>query len=913
MCGNISQNVPSATCTGCTKYYRITDNDNNSDANSGWLTFKAPVGCKLTVTMTTDGNYTSGNMGRNGNGNNRRWDYLYISESTTGSTQDNTNSPSITWRRDRNQGDATTFETTNAGSYVTVYFYNNSTGNSRFRLTISCNCSSPCDNATNLPCGTTDLAGTTVGTANVNHGTGYDISNYGVWYTFTGNGNQTTISSTGGYGFDQKMVIVSGSCGNFTQVTQQDTYGAGWTETYTFTAQNGVNYYVYIAYWDEDGTSNETGTFTISRTCVTPPSNSTCATATNLPCGTSNLEGTTVGTTGTAHGIPGATPSNYGVWYTFVGDGNMTTITTSSGSFDNCIVVAKGSCNNLSLVQYVDLYGPWSGDENYSFLTENGVTYYVYVAYYDDDGTSDETGAFTISRTCATAPSNSSCATATNLPCGTSNLEGTTVETPGTAHGIPNADVSNYGVWYTFVGDGNVTTITSTAAYGFDHEMDICSGSCNNLTLIAYKDAGLDGGTESYTFQTTNGVTYYVYIAYYSDYDNTTGSFTISRTCVEPLCPPSDMCELTFELTDSYGDSWNGNAIRVTDVAAGTVLADMANEDLNGTSGSGENEVNTLTLSVCRGRELSFSWVSGSYQSECSYTVYDVNGDVIFSGTAGNSLPLTYTPSCTVCPQPTNVTVTDITNNTATVSWNGSADSYNVRYRIAGNDIATSSFVQVDGDQTVTGILTEYTFDLSDYSGQGCIAIRHYNISDMFRLNVDDINLTDAGGNNIVSEDFESGVIPAGWLNYDNDGDGFLWGIWANNDDAQGNPFGTGNYIAYSESYDNDNNNPLTPDNWLIIPNVALGGTLSLYSRGMDPDWAAEVFGVFVTTETYIPTGDWIYVNNVNGTALNIIGLTSGTTYEVQVQADCDGALSPWTPSEIFTTCNLNATIEFGD
>jgi hypothetical protein len=50
------------------------------------------------------------------------------------------------------------------------------------------------------------------------------------------------------------------------------------------------------------------------------------------------------------------------------------------------------------------------------------------------------------------------------------------------------------------------------------------------------------------------------------------------------------------------------------------------------------------------------------------------------------------------------------------------------------------NFVKISEDLTATGEMTEYTFDLSSYEGvEGYIAIRHYNITDMFRLNVDDI------------------------------------------------------------------------------------------------------------------------------------------------------------------------------
>ncbi len=57
-----------------------------------------------------------------------------------------------------------------------------------------------------------------------------------------------------------------------------------------------------------------------------------------------------------------------------------------------------------------------------------------------------------------------------------------------------------------------------------------------------------------------------------------------------------------------------------------------------------------------------------------------------------------------------------------------------------------NNFVKISEDLTATGEMTEYTFDLSSYEGvEGYIAIRHYNVTDMFRLNVDDITYIPAG------------------------------------------------------------------------------------------------------------------------------------------------------------------------
>ena len=133
-------------------------------------------------------------------------------------------------------------------------------------------------------------------------------------------------------------------------------------------------------------------------------------------------------------------------------------------------------------------------------------------------------------------PTNGTCANAANLPCETTNQTGTTI---GVAQGPadPSICASRYGVWYRFTGDGQSTTISSMAS-GWDHEMVIYSGSCGSLSGVTCRDVSGTGGAESYTFNATNGTTYFVYIAHYSTSASgsgtNVGAFTISRTCTPP-------------------------------------------------------------------------------------------------------------------------------------------------------------------------------------------------------------------------------------------------------------------------------------------------------------------------------------------------------------------------------------------
>jgi len=98
-----------------------------------------------------------------------------------------------------------------------------------------------------------------------------------------------------------------------------------------------------------------------------------------------------------------------------------------------------------------------------------------------------------------------------------------------------------------------------------------------------------------------------------------------------------------------------------------------------------------------------------------------------------------------------------------------------------------------------------------------------------------------------LTEDFEGGSLPAGWLAIDNDGDGFNW----INTIEQGFGFdahsGTG--AMTSASYDNTAG-PLTPDNWLITPPIPISDLSQLiyWHDAQDPAYADEHYFIKVST-----------------------------------------------------------------
>ena len=429
------------------------------------------------------------------------------------------------------------YPTNGVDYYVYVsYYLAGSTTTGTFTITRTCTAApanDDCSNATSLPCATTDLAGTTVATIAESAPLGLS-SDYGVWYTFTGDGVYTTISSVAA-SMDHEMTILYGSCGSLTGEASVDAAGSGGTETYTFYPTNGVEYFVYISH-DTPGSTTQS-TFTISRSCTAAPANDECSGATNLPCGTTDLAGTTLATIAET---PPSSTSDFGVWYEFSGDDQSTTISSTSSIFlDHEMTILSGtSCGSFTVIADVDGAAA-GGTESYTFTSVTGTQYYVFVAHATP-GSTVQSG-FTISRSCVVPPpANDDCSNATSLPCATTDLDGTTVNTIGES--APGNYASDYGVWYTFTGDGLLTDVSATGESGFDIEMTIVYGSCGSYSIETTQDATGTGGTESYLFYPTNGTDYFVYIAYQGTGGSSsqTGAFTISRVCYPP--PANDEC-----------------------------------------------------------------------------------------------------------------------------------------------------------------------------------------------------------------------------------------------------------------------------------------------------------------------------------------------------------------------------------
>lgn len=103
--------------------------------------------------------------------------------------------------------------------------------------------------------------------------------------------------------------------------------------------------------------------------------------------------------------------------------------------------------------------------------------------------------------------------------------------------------------------------------------------------------------------------------------------------------------------------------------------------------------------------------------------------------------------------------------------------------------------------------------------------------------------------------DVETAASMEGWTTIDADGDGYDWVLGSNTGGVYlvngGSLAGSGHYgsadMICSGSYSNVVG-PLYPDNYFITPELPLGGTLTFWAAAQDATYAAEHFGVAVST-----------------------------------------------------------------
>ena len=166
-------------------------------------------------------------------------------------------------------------------------------------------------------------------------------------------------------------------------------------------------------------------------------------------------------------------------------------------------------------------------------------------------------------------------------------------------------------------------------------------------------------------------------------------------------------------MTDSYGDGWNGYSFSF--VQNGITLS----TETIASGGSG-----TATIALCDNVAVDVVIeTAGSYAGEISFDVIDPFGANVatlspgsLAGAAG-TVVATFTAVCTApaCPDPLGLTASNVTANSADISWIDQALSgvSNVEYGTAGFVLGTGTAITGTTDTTanLAGLTTATTYE----------------------------------------------------------------------------------------------------------------------------------------------------------------------------------------------------------
>ena len=193
--------------------------------------------------------------------------------------------------------------------------------------------------------------------------------------------------------------------------------------------------------------------------------------------------------------------------------------------------------------------------------------------------------------------------------------------------------------------------------------------------------------------------------------------------------------------------------LEITDVTATTATAEWEGiqEAYNlryRKAASPLNQINEDFEAMITGSNPPEGWtmIDADGDGNCWYgwapaNVNDNAGNPVVNGAGG----ITSASYQSVALTPDNWLVTPRVNLGGTVSFqyrgqdpSWAAEHFAV-YVTTGDPTDPASFVQVGEETVASATLAEFTADLSEYEGQvGYIAIRHFNCTDQFRLNIDD-------------------------------------------------------------------------------------------------------------------------------------------------------------------------------
>lgn len=280
-------------------------------------------------------------------------------------------------------------------------------------------------------------------------------------------------------------------------------------------------------------------------------------------------------------------------------------------------------------------------------------------------------------------------------------------------------------------GAGSTVDVTATVTNNGDfaengYTVTVSDGT-NNVNITAQEELGI-GETTTFTVQFATSanaagstVNYTATVACTDDAVTGNNSATASTSILN--CPPPENVAATVD---------GNNATMTWD--APTISSTQESYSWDFESQSQFNDWTLVSLDTD-----SYNWQYTTYVEGTSADVFEPHSGTgyIVSPSFVNNVGALNPDNWLISPEVT-------LGGTFTFWAKGTADGYyaenfGVFVYEGSYSGGTTGFVQVDVDKTSTFGWVKYTFDLTDYSGKGRIAIRHYNCTDMYWLEVDDI------------------------------------------------------------------------------------------------------------------------------------------------------------------------------
>lgn len=459
------------------------------------------------------------------------------------------------------------------------------------------------------------------------------IADDDVWYTFTANSSNITITVDPTAGYDAVIELFSGTCAGLVSIQCEDVNGLNGDEVLNNTTLvNGNTYFFRVYHY---GNGSGTSTFNVCVTGLAPPTNNSPCNAYPLPTVDPSCNFdiyTNLGSTGSAVPTPtgcgGSSPFQGGyaggdVWFSVVvpPSGELDIHTLGVDFSDGAMALYSGPCASPVLVECDDDGDPGDGilmPHIYRTGLTPGATMFIRVWEYGNDAN----GQFGI---CVSTPDNDDCANAQQI-CDLNGYGGITssaytIDFPsnmtGTGqNGIPNSNpTAPFGQGYTgsspvqidnnswlqFTASATSATLfvqVNHCSNGNGMQMQIFSGTnCTNFTAVS---TFLET-TNSQSITATGlvpGNTYYIVV---DGFAGDICSYTISATSgiqvVEAVASKTSVClgdtaTISAQVTGtgSYTYNWSSTPPGLVSSAPSVVVAPTQNTlytvDVTGLCGS---------------------------------------------------------------------------------------------------------------------------------------------------------------------------------------------------------------------------------------------------------------------------------------------------------------------------------------